>query len=165
VTPCAPPDFAGVSREALREVEPTASRSIVERLGYAIAPGDLAIAHDSLRFLNAKAIASPAGIVELHEGDVRLLVVNVNRRALETTLGADLIYVNESTSSFVLVQYSRRATCSTNACAGGSRRRSRPACACSSRSGPTFHPMQRVACSMTGRPSWSSRSATARSRS
>lgn len=74
-------------------------------MGYAIAPEDLAISNDSLRFLNAKAIASPAGIVELSEGDVRLLIVNVNRRALESTLGADLIYINEKTSSFVLVQY------------------------------------------------------------
>jgi hypothetical protein len=98
-------DFAGMSRDALREVEPTASQSIVERLGYAIAPEDLAISHDSLRFLNAKAIASPAGIVELIEGGTRLVVVNVNRRALEATLGADLIYINETTGSFVLVQY------------------------------------------------------------
>jgi hypothetical protein len=98
-------DFAAVSRDALREVAPAGPRSIVERLGYAIAPEDLAITHDSLRFLNAKAIASPAGLVELHDGTTRLVIVNVNRRALESTVGADLIYINETTGSFVLVQY------------------------------------------------------------
>jgi hypothetical protein len=98
-------DFAGMSRDALKQVTPTSTRSIIERLGYAVTPEDPAIFNDSLSFLNAKAIGSPSGIVTLTEGATTLTVVNVNRRPLETTLGADLIYINETTESLVLVQY------------------------------------------------------------
>jgi hypothetical protein len=98
-------DFAGMKRDALRQVAPTSTRSIIERLGYAVTPEDPAIFHDSLNFLNAKAIGSPSGIVTLTEDATTLTVVNINRRPLETTLGADLIYINETTENLVLVQY------------------------------------------------------------
>jgi hypothetical protein len=98
-------DFAGMKRDVLQQVAPTSTRSIVERLGCAVTPEDPAIFHDSLRFLNAKAIGSPSGVVTLTENGTTLTVVNINRRPLETTLGADLIYINETTESLVLVQY------------------------------------------------------------
>ncbi len=98
-------DFAGMKRDALRRVPATSTRSIIERLGYAVTPEDPAIFNDSLSFLNAKAIGSPSGIVTLTEDVTTLTVVNINRRPLETTLGADLIYINETTESLVLVQY------------------------------------------------------------
>jgi hypothetical protein len=98
-------DFAGMSRDPLKQVAPTSTRSIIERLGYAVTPEDPAIFNDSLSFLNAKAIGSPSGIVTLTEDATTLTVVNINRRPLETTLGADLIYINETTESLVLVQY------------------------------------------------------------
>jgi hypothetical protein len=98
-------DFAGMRRDALKRVPATATRSIIERLGYAVTPEDPAIFNDSLSFLNAKAVPSPSGIVTLTEDSTTLTVVNVNRRPLESTLGADLIYINESTESIVLVQY------------------------------------------------------------
>jgi hypothetical protein len=98
-------DFAGMKRHALKRVTATSTRSIIERLGYAVTPEDPAIFNDSLSFLNAKAIGSPSGIVTLTEDATTLTVVNINRRPLETTLGADLIYINETTESLVLVQY------------------------------------------------------------
>lgn len=98
-------DFAGMRRDPLKQVAPTSTRSIIERLGYAVTPEDPAIFNDSLSFLNAKAIGSPSGIVTLTEDATTLTVVNINRRPLETTLGADLIYINETTESLVLVQY------------------------------------------------------------
>jgi hypothetical protein len=98
-------DFAGMRRDALKQVPPTSTRSIIERLGYAVTPEDPAIFNDSLSFLNAKAIGSPSGIVTLTEEATALTVVNINRRPLETTLGADLIYINETTESLVVVQY------------------------------------------------------------
>ncbi len=98
-------DFAGMRRDALKQVPPTSTRSIIERLGFAVTPEDSAIFNDSLSFLNAEAIGSPAGIVTLTEDTTTLTVVNINRRPLETTLGADLIYINETTESLVLVQY------------------------------------------------------------
>ena len=80
-------DFAGMKRDALKHVAPTSTRSIIERLGYAVTPEDSAIFNDSLSFLNAKAIGSPSGIVTLTEDATTLTVVNINRRPLETTLG------------------------------------------------------------------------------
>jgi hypothetical protein len=98
-------DFAGMKRDALQQVEPTSTRSIIERLGYAVTPEDPAVFHDTLQFLNAKAVGSPSGVVTLTENGTTLTVVNINHRPLETTLGADLIYINETTESLVLVQY------------------------------------------------------------
>jgi hypothetical protein len=98
-------DFAGMRRDALKQVPPTSTESIIARLGYAVTPEDPAIFNDSLSFLNAKAIPSPSGVVTLTEDATTLTVVNINRRPLETTLGADLIYINETTESLVLVQY------------------------------------------------------------
>jgi len=98
-------DFAGIKRDTMKRVPATATRSIIERLGHAVTPEDPAIFHDSLSFLNAKAVSSPSGALTLTEGATTLTVVNVNRQALETTLGADLIYINETTESMVLVQY------------------------------------------------------------
>ena len=58
-----------------------------------------------MRFLDFDRLDSPSGIVQFSKGRERLTVINVNRQPLERTTGADLIYVNETSKSFVLVQY------------------------------------------------------------
>ena len=66
---------------------------------------DPAIAYDSLRFLDFEALDMPAGIVQFTRGDEQLVVININRNKLESTHGADLIYLNEQLGGFVFVQY------------------------------------------------------------
>lgn len=98
-------NFAGFDREVLQEAVPDGEGSFVQRLGEVRAMEDPAITFDSLRFLDFKAIDSPTGVVQLREGDEELIVVNANRQRLETTLGADLIYIHEKRRSIVFVQY------------------------------------------------------------
>lgn len=98
-------DIAGVPRTELRDVRPDGELSFLEQLDYVRSSEDTTIAYDGMRFLDFDRIESPSGIVVFQKGNERLAVVNVNRGPLERTTGADLIYINESFESFVLVQY------------------------------------------------------------
>jgi hypothetical protein len=86
-------------------VDPDGEQSFVLRLAEMRASEDTTIAYDSIRFLDFDRIDSPSGVVTFEGSSVRLTVLNVNRQALERTSGADLIYINETMGSFVMVQY------------------------------------------------------------
>lgn len=98
-------DIAGIPRAELRDTRPDGGSSFVELLSTIRTPEDSAITYDSMRFLDFERLDHPSGIVEFTHGHERLTVINVNRQPLERTTGADLIYINETTRSFVLVQY------------------------------------------------------------
>ena len=92
-------------RGELGEARPDGLSSFVEVLSDLRTPEDPAIVYDSMRFLTSTASSTPQVSCVFSKGDERLTVINVNRQPLERTTGADLIYVNETTKSFVLVQY------------------------------------------------------------
>ena len=96
-------DIADIPRRELRDARPTGDRSFLEVLSQIRVPEDTAIAYDSMRFLDFHRLDSPSGVVQFTKGNERLTVLNVNRQPLERTTGADLIYVNESLQSYVLV--------------------------------------------------------------
>lgn len=98
-------DIAGIPRQAMRDVRPDGQSSFLELLEEVRASEDPTIAYDGMRFLDFDRIESPSGAVQFAKGQERLTVINVNRQPLERTTGADLIYINETTPSFVLVQY------------------------------------------------------------
>jgi hypothetical protein len=98
-------DIADFPRRQLRETRPDGATPFVERLADLRVGEDLAVAYDAGRFLDFDRVDHPAGIATfVHRGE-RLVVLNVNRQPLERTTGADLIYLNECTNSWVLVQY------------------------------------------------------------
>jgi hypothetical protein len=98
-------DIFGLPRGELGEPRPDGLSSFVDVLSDLRTPEDPAIVYDSMRFLDFDRIEHPSGVVVFSKGDERLTVINVNRQPLERTTGADLIYINETTNSFVLVQY------------------------------------------------------------
>jgi len=98
-------DIFGLPRGELREARPDGLSSFVDVLSDLRTQEDPAIIYDSMRYLDFDRIEHPSGVVVFSKGDERLTVINVNRQPLERTTGADLIYVNETTNSFVLVQY------------------------------------------------------------
>lgn len=98
-------DIADFPRRALRDVRPDGEMSFLEQLETVRASEDTTIAYDGMRFLDFDRIDSPSGVVTFAKGHERLAIVNVNRQPLEHTTGADLIYINETHPSFVLVQY------------------------------------------------------------
>jgi hypothetical protein len=98
-------DIAKVPRPLLRAERPDGQRSFLERVQALRAPESTAIAYDAMRFLDFDRIDSPSGVVSFTRGQEQLVVINVNTQPLETTKGADLIYVNERLDSIVLVQY------------------------------------------------------------
>jgi hypothetical protein len=98
-------DLSGFPRSNLRDARPDGQRSFVGVLSSVRGAEDNAIAYDSMRFLDFDRIDHPSGLVTFEKGNELLTILNVNRRGLEKTTGADLIYVNERTHSFVLVQY------------------------------------------------------------
>ncbi len=98
-------DIADIPRRTLRDTHPDGQVPFLARLEDVRTREDTAIAYDSMRFLDFQRIEHPSGIVRFSKGYERLTVINVNRQPLERTLGADLIYINETLESFVLVQY------------------------------------------------------------
>jgi len=98
-------DIADIPRRELREARPSGEGSFLEALSQLRTPEDTAIAYDSMRFLDFDRLDNPSGVVRFAKGNERLTVLNVNRQPLERTTGADLIYVNETLQSYVLVQY------------------------------------------------------------
>jgi hypothetical protein len=98
-------DIARIPRSELRDTRPNGELSFLEQVEALRAPEDTTIAYDSMRFLDFERIDSPSGAVVFTSGTERLTVINVNRQPLESTTGADLIYINEPMGSFVLVQY------------------------------------------------------------
>ena len=98
-------DIAQIPRPLLRAERPDGQRSFLERVQALRAPESTAIAYDAMRFLDFDRIDSPSGVISFTRGQEQLVVINVNAQPLETTTGADLIYVNERLDSIVLVQY------------------------------------------------------------
>jgi hypothetical protein len=98
-------DIFGLPRGELGEARPDGLSSFVDVLSDLRTAEDPAIVYDSMRFLDFDRLDHPSGVVRFSKGDERLTVINVNRQPLERTTGADLIYVNGTTESFVLVQY------------------------------------------------------------
>jgi hypothetical protein len=58
-----------------------------------------------MHFLDFDRFDQPSGAITFSQGREQLVVINVNTQSLETTTGADLIYVNVRRDSVVLVQY------------------------------------------------------------
>ncbi len=98
-------DIAKIPRSELRADTPDGERSFLERLQALRVPESTAIAYDAMRFLDFDRIDYPNGAVSFTRGGEQLVVINVNTQPLETTTGADLIYVNDRLDSVVLVQY------------------------------------------------------------
>lgn len=98
-------DIAGIPRTSLHDVRPDGEVPFLERLEGVRASEDPTVAYDSMRFLDFDRLDHPSGAVRFMKGNERLTVINVNRQPLERTTGADLIYINETRASFVLVQY------------------------------------------------------------
>ena len=98
-------DIAGIPRTSLHDVRPDGEVPFLERLEAVRASEDPTVAYDSMRFLDFERLDHPSGAVRFTKGNERLTVINVNRQPLERTTGADLIYINETRASFVLVQY------------------------------------------------------------
>lgn len=98
-------DIADVPRDAMRGLRPDGEMSFLEQLEAVRASEDTSVAYDGMRFLDFDRIENPSGAVRFAKGHERLTIVNVNRQPLERTTGADLIYINETHPSFVLVQY------------------------------------------------------------
>jgi hypothetical protein len=98
--------IAGIPRSQLDGVGPDGEIPFLDRLAAVRVPEDAAINFDAARFVDFDAVeASPGGFVTFERRGQRLVVFNVNRQSLEHTTGADLIYFNESSDSFVFVQY------------------------------------------------------------
>ena len=69
---------------------------------------DPMVVHDAGVFGDWEVVRrSAVGSVEFTSGGRSLTVINVNRNAIEKTLGVDLIYYHEFFHAFVLVQYKR----------------------------------------------------------
>jgi hypothetical protein len=98
-------EMAGMPKAALGSTRADGVLSFVERLSELRMREDPAINYDAGQFLDFDRISHPAGIVEFTHNGERLTVINVNRQPLERTTGADLIYLNETAGSVVLVQY------------------------------------------------------------
>ena len=98
-------DIANFPRRDLREVRPDGRIPFVRRLRDLRVGEDPAVAYDAGRFLDFAKVDHPAGLVTFVNRGERLVVLNVNRQPLERTTGADLIYLNENTDCWVLVQY------------------------------------------------------------
>ncbi|HWN72703.1 MAG TPA: hypothetical protein VNN15_02720 [Solirubrobacterales bacterium] len=98
-------DIAKIPRPLLRAERPDGRRSFLDRVQALRVPENTAIAYDAMRFLDFDRIDSPSGVASFTRGQEQLVVININAQPLETTTGADLIYVNERLDSIVLVQY------------------------------------------------------------
>ena len=98
-------DIARIPRPQLQAAPPDGERSFLERVGAYRVPESTAIAFDAMHFLDFDRIDQPNGAITFSQGREQLVVINVNTQSLETTTGADLIYVNERRDSVVLVQY------------------------------------------------------------
>lgn len=98
-------DIAGLDKNEIRSVRPDGVSSFIEVLSDLRVPEDMAIAYDSMRFLDFDRVGHPSGVVRFSRSEERLTVININRQPLERTTGADLVYINETAESFVLVQY------------------------------------------------------------
>lgn len=92
-------------RLALRRTPATRGGDFLRALTQGRAREDPVIAYDAQRMPGMDGFAHPNGVTEFSRGDELLVVCNVNKMPLETTLGADLIYYNEPLDAFVLVQY------------------------------------------------------------
>ncbi len=77
----------------------------MEALVHGRAREDPIVAYDAQRMPGMDAELHPNGVVRFMRGGELLVVCNVNKMPLETTLGADLIYYNEPLDAFVIVQY------------------------------------------------------------
>jgi hypothetical protein len=103
-------DIMGVDRNALTQWDTSADDAAPFMVGLreATLREDAMIVHDAGVFGDWEVVKRSAiGSVEFKSGDRSLTVINVNRTAIEKTLGVDLVYYNEHFHAFVLVQYKR----------------------------------------------------------
>jgi hypothetical protein len=104
-------DIAGIGTEDLLAWSPgdTAPRSFLEGLPEARVREDVMLATDFSVLPGFEAIRShPFAAREFQSSEnpaIRLTVIMANRLPLEEQTGADLIYYNETYSSFIMVQY------------------------------------------------------------
>jgi hypothetical protein len=98
-------DIADIPRDELHDCRADGVSRFVERLADMRAAEDTMISYDGSRFLDFSRVDHPSGVVQFAKNDERLTIVNVNRGPVEKATGADLIYINETIGSFVLVQY------------------------------------------------------------
>ena len=88
--------------------EPAAPSSFLAGLQPRAPIEDRLIDYDASVFDGWKLVERDAvGRAVFAEGQNLLTVINVNRSAIERTLGVDLVYFNHRFRSFVLVQYKR----------------------------------------------------------
>lgn len=95
-------------RPALRVMEPNQDdrAPFLARLAAAHQLEDHVINADARNFLDwALEEQVAAAALTFRQGDRALTIINANKAPLERLTGADLIYFNHSTGSFVLVQY------------------------------------------------------------
>ncbi|MDA0167533.1 hypothetical protein OJ998_00425 [Solirubrobacter taibaiensis] len=102
-------DIFGGDRADLAQWTPgDTARPFLVGLENATLREDQIIIHDAGVFGDWQVVQQSAvGAVEFVRGGRRLTVINVNRHAIEATLGVDLVYYNEFYDAFVLVQYKR----------------------------------------------------------
>ena len=103
-------DFVDLDRTPLTRWRGSADepRPFLEDLEGAVLREDQILGHDVGVFEEWTAVRESAvGSVRFERGNASLTAVNVNRTALERSLGVDLIYYHELFHAFVLVQYKR----------------------------------------------------------
>jgi hypothetical protein len=108
-------DIAGIDRGAIQDwsapedgAEDEGAAYFLSGLQQAQLREDQIINHDVGVFGDWEVVRrSAVGSVEFEREGHRLTVINVNRMAVETALGVDLIYHHETYDAFVMVQYKR----------------------------------------------------------
>jgi hypothetical protein len=102
--------IAGFDREAVRRWRSTGRPArFLEGLSHLPEREDNLIWHDASRFADWKAlgVVRPGALTFVSRDGRRLTIMNVNRTAVEKTLGVDLLYYRHDPAAFVLVQYKR----------------------------------------------------------
>lgn len=101
--------LGGTSRKALREwAPPAADAPFLHGMRNYSALEDHLIDHDVGRFLAWVQVPNVrVGWHTFTEGRRQIFIMNANRTAVERTLGVDVVYLNQTTRSFILVQYKK----------------------------------------------------------
>lgn len=104
-------EIFGIERRAISRllVPPKSPAPFLRGLTTAVPIEDVMIQKDKSTFSDwiASAEDKVGSVVLTRRDGRRLTVVNVNRTAVEETLGVDLIYYNHTFRSYVMVQYKR----------------------------------------------------------
>jgi hypothetical protein len=102
-------DIGGIGREPLRDwAPPPATASFLEGTTRRFVSEETLINHDLGRFPGLAQALGAEVDWQVFEGHRRqMFVMNANMEPVESTLGVDVVYFNETFKSFVLVQYKR----------------------------------------------------------